>query len=229
MSTMTSIDKAKLYLRDKLESKQKPRPLPAVTISRMTGGGGTSIAHELADYLQKLMPGGDGAWTYFDKNLIDKVLEDHNLPQRLVKHFPEDKIYGYESVFGEMLGVHPSTWKLVHQTSETIHQLARMGQVVIVGRGGNFITAELNHVAHVRLVGSVSKRAERIAKRDLIPKDEAVSFCEKNDKAREKYIRQVFSKDINDPLNYHLVINTDRLADEMVVKLIADFVHRNFN
>lgn len=52
----------------------------AAAISRQTGSGSTRIANKLADYLQAFTPADARPWTVFDKNLITKVLEDHQLP-----------------------------------------------------------------------------------------------------------------------------------------------------
>ena len=41
---------------------------------------------------------------------------------------------------------------LVHKTAKTILQLAEMGNVIIIGRGANVVTAHMNNIFHVRLV-----------------------------------------------------------------------------
>ena len=62
----------------------------AVTISRQAGCGALAVAGKLAEYLQSRSPKGAPPWTVFDQNLMDKVLEDHNLPIRLARLLPED-------------------------------------------------------------------------------------------------------------------------------------------
>jgi hypothetical protein len=52
----------------------------AVTISRQTGCGAFVVAEKLAHYLQEHSSKDAPPWTVFDRNLMDKVLEDHNLP-----------------------------------------------------------------------------------------------------------------------------------------------------
>ena len=55
----------------------------AVTISRQAGCGARTVAEKLALYLQEHSRKHSVAWTVFDRNLMDKVLEDHDLPTRL--------------------------------------------------------------------------------------------------------------------------------------------------
>jgi len=61
-----------------------PSARPGITISRMCGAGGRTVASKLADYLQPHTPAGHN-WTIFDKNLIEKVLEDHHLSKCLAR------------------------------------------------------------------------------------------------------------------------------------------------
>src|SRR5215831_6785250 len=62
---------------------------PAVTISRMAGCGAVYVAEKLADYLEKHLPAPGVKWTIFDRQLMLKVLEDHNLPTSLAKVLSE--------------------------------------------------------------------------------------------------------------------------------------------
>jgi cytidylate kinase len=41
---------------------------------------------------------------------------------------------------------------------------------------------------------------------------------------RERYLRKYFKKDINDPLLYHLVINTDLISFEEVAWMITEAI-----
>jgi hypothetical protein len=52
----------------------------------------------------------------------------------------------------ELLGLHPSSWTLVEHTTQTIRRLAIRGNVILVGRGSDFILAHFSDVYHVRLV-----------------------------------------------------------------------------
>jgi len=130
----------------------EPQIKPAITISRMTGSGGRTVAARLADFLHTRAP-CHCQWTVFDRNLMEKVLEDHQLKKRIAEFIPES----HKSMFGDMLeeflGLHPSSWTLVQQTAETVLQLAEMGFVILVGRGANVITSKLESVLHVRLIG----------------------------------------------------------------------------
>src|SRR5262249_7397219 len=134
----------------------------AVTISRQTGCEAAAVAAKLAEYVQARTPEDEAQWTVFDKNLVERGLEEHNLPQRLGRFMPESWSSEVEDTIDELFGLHPSSWILVRQTAETILRLAKLGNVIIIGRGANIITAKLDSVFHVRLVASLESRIRRI-------------------------------------------------------------------
>ncbi len=201
---------------------------PAITISRLAGSGGRTIASKLAEYLQTHAP-VDCPWTVFDRNLLEKVLEDHHLPKRMADLMPENHKPMLGDMLEELLGVHPASWTLVQQTAETILRLARMGYVILVGRGANIITSKLENVLHVRLVGSLEKRAEQARQVYEFDKKSALEWIHKQDKGRRRYLSEHFGKDIDDPLLYHMVINTDRVSYDDAARLIGNEVIHRFH
>jgi cytidylate kinase len=199
-----------------------------MTFSRMTGAGGLTVADELAEYLQAKVP-RHAPWTVFDRKLVEQVLEDHHLSKRVAEFMPENHKSMLTDIFEELLGLHPSAWTLVHQTAETILHLAQMGNVILVGRGASVVTRELDNVFHVRLVGSVAKRIERVQQVYELDRPAAIEFINRKDKGRRRYLKEHYHEDIDDPLLYHLIINTDRIRSEDAARLISDEVIRRFH
>lgn len=199
---------------------------PAVTLSRQTGSGAMKIAGFLAEYLQKRCP-TPGPWTIFDKNLIGKVLEEHNLPQEMAKFMPEDRVSSIKDMVEELLGLHPPSWTLLRQTTETILHLAEMGHVILIGRAANIITRPMRNVIHVRLVAPLEKRVEQVIAYGNPGREAALDFIRKEDVGRKRYLVDHFKADVGDPLLYDMVINTARFPHEEVAHMIGDAVlHR---
>lgn len=195
----------------------------AVTISRMAGCGAVYVAEKLAAYLDVHAPAPPGVkWTTFDRQLMLKVLADHKLPTSLAKILSEDRTSFIQDTLADIFNVHPTADKMVKIIAETILQLAEVGNVIIVGRGANIVTAKLPHVLHVRLVANLEDRIERVCREYNKTPDEARRYCLDEDPARTRYIKSYFKTDINDPLNYHLVLNTSKFTYEQVARMIAD-------
>lgn len=231
MSDRTSIDRAQTYIDCQLELGIKPsgwrkalKKQPSVTISRQAGAGGLTVADDLAEYLQKHAPKPSVPWTVFDRNLVDVVLKKLNLPARLAAALPEDRVSYVSDMVEELLGLHPPSDALIRQMSATILHLADMGNVILIGRGANVITAKLENVLHVRLVGSVEKRIERVMAYYHLGRKAAAAFVEQEDSGRRRYLKKNFGKEIEDPLLYHLVINTDRITRDAVTSIVGQAV-----
>jgi cytidylate kinase len=197
-----------------------------VTISRQTGSGAHIVAEKLAALLQAHTPKEACPWTVFDRNLVEKVLEDHNLPQRLARFMPEDRVSEIADTMDELFGLHPSSWTLVRQTTETILHLAELGNVILIGRGATVITGKVDYVFHVRLVGSLEKRVAHIQELHGLNKQAALELVRREDRGRRRYLKAHFKTDLDDPLFYHLVINTDLVSYENAAQLIADAMLR---
>lgn len=225
-----NLDKCLSYINCQAipEVKSHPTLKPSITISRMCGAGGRTVASKLAEYLPSRMPDASG-WTVFDRNLIEKVLEDHHLSKRIAQFVPEGHKSLLEDTLEDLLGLHPPTAMLVKQTSETIWNLAEKGNVILVGRGANVVTGKLATAFHVRLVGTVEKRIARLMEVYDFDYANAHEFLKVQDASKKRYLKDHFNRDIDDPLLYHLIINTDEISYANAARLIGDTVIRRFN
>ncbi len=194
----------------------------AVTVSREAGCGALVVAEKLADYLQKFTPKNPVPWTVFDRNLMDKVLEDHELPKHLSKFLPEDRVSATEDFVTEMLGAQPPQSKMVRQAAETILKLSDLGRVIIIGRGGSVITAGMPRVLHVRLVAPLENRIEHAHEAYGMTKAAARKFCLREDLGRARYLKKYFRADVKDPMGYHLIINTGLVGYDEAARLIGE-------
>lgn len=228
MKTGTNADKCLSFVSCELNPRAKSwhpdaKPPPAVTLSRQTGIGAMAIAEELAGFLQASQA-KPCHWTVFDKNLVAKILEDHKLPRDIAKFMTEDRVSTIQDAVEEMLGLHPPTKTLLQLSSETVLHLAHLGHAILIGRAANVITRDLKNVFHVRLVAPLELRVERLMARARLERKAAAAFVRKSDLGRKRFLKDHFHADIDDPLQYDLVINTARLPQSETAHLIGDAV-----
>jgi len=203
------------------------KTLPVVTISREAGAGAVTIGELTAQLLNRDRKEPSGPpWTMFDKNLVEKVIEDHRFPENLKRFLPEDVLPGVTSAVEEMLGLHPSAWTLAQHATETILRLAHLGNVILVGRGANFITAKIKPALHIRLVAPFETRVAHIAEYYHLTPAEAETYTKKADQGRRRYVKRYFRAEIENPLNYTLVINTGRMDYHTSAHVIAEAVRQ---
>jgi cytidylate kinase len=227
----SSLERFNRYLQLQATIQEKvPLPQqPSITISRESGAGATTVAHMVADQLNAIVKPAatEAAWTVFDKNLAKEVLVEHRLPLDLEKFIVEDARLPVESIVEELLGVHPNSWWLAQQTTKTVLRLASMGRVVMVGRGAEVITQLLPYVLHVRLVAPLSKRISHAEEFYGISPNEATMKVSEEEHARRRYLRRYFDADCDNPLLYHLVINTAKTGFADTAEIIVQAAQRH--
>jgi len=197
---------------------------PFVTISRQAGAYGITVSKDLCEYLQKNERRTKCVWTVFDKELIEKVANEHDLPEAVLPYLSEDTVSEIQDTIEEILGLHPSHNVLVEKTGTTILHLAQLGYAIIVGRAANIITAKMPGGVNVRLVSPMAKRLEHVREYYKKSLKEAQEFIRIEDTRRRNYVKKYFKKDIDDPLLYDLVINVDSLTRPEVIRIIGQLV-----
>ncbi len=237
MQVVSPVEKARQYIEshsNRIESSGRNKaikfqPGPCITISRESGAGAVKVSEKVIHFFRESYNGSaDNTWTVFDRNLIEKVLQDNHLPKTLSNLMSEEKYSGVKSMMGEILGGQPGIWSLVHKTTETILQLAQVGNCIILDRGANVITTKLNNSFHVRLVAPLEERIRHIRELFNLERKAAMDYIKKEEEDRRDYLMTYFHKDINDPLLYHLIINTGYISEEKAGKIIANAVINRF-
>jgi cytidylate kinase len=235
MRVLGAYEKARIYIEKHTELSEKEKikirklnPGPTITISREAGIGAEKICEKLISYFKNYSKNESSDWTFFDKSLINKVLDDHHLPKRLSKFMNEEKTSVMNSMMNELLALQPSKLKLINKTSKTVYQIAELGNVIIVGRAGNFIAAKLKNTFHLRLVAPLNERIKNAQKLYNLSKTESQKFLNKEDKSRKEFIFKHYHKNIDDPLLYHLTLNTSLLSFEEIAETIGGIVVKRF-
>ncbi|ADE53972.1 AAA family ATPase [Coraliomargarita akajimensis] len=209
-----------LNLAPRDDASHANRQAPTITISRQSGARGIAICEALHRKLQAHNTDDSLPWTLYDSQLGKKILEDHGLPEYLEKFIPDQAVGEFQSTVNELLGRHPSLYSLFKDTEETIKALASSGHSIIVGRGGNCITAGMSNVLSIRLIGSLQKRHRYLVEKTGSSDETVDKLIKHEDQARSSYVKQHFGKNIDDAYIYDLVINTDHISNEGVAEAI---------
>lgn len=233
--TETEMERCRAYLEYQHNHPKRPSadgvwpPAgPAITISPQTGAGAAEIAEKLSALLQAEEPRDGPRWCVFNRQLVVHALEEHNLPARLAERVPEDRRSYFDDVVDEFMGLRPPSWEIVPLIVKSVLHLADAGHVILVGRGAGVATRGVPNVFHVRLVAGLEKRIERVQKRENVSPKDAEKLIIKTDRGRDRFARAYFHTQVDDDLNYHLVLNTDLVPMSDVVELIAEGARRCF-
>jgi cytidylate kinase len=195
---------------------------PAVTISRQSGAGASTVANLVAQQLDfEFRANPPNSWAVFDRNLLTTILKDHDLSEKLEEFMPEDSRFPLSEAFEYLLGLHPPGWTLREYAKETIQKLARKGNVILIGRAGAIITANMRHVLHVRLVAPLDFRVRNYAQFQGMNTEEAARAVDANDKANYHFVRSYFNTNVRYQSHYDLVINTETNGFEGTANVIC--------
>jgi cytidylate kinase len=196
---------------------------PIVTISRQMGALGEEIAYRTGGILTE-MGQGKHPWVVVDKDLGERVIEDHHLPKRISRFFSGEQTLSIEDHLEGMLGISVPGAKMIESMTRTVVQLARIGHVILVGRAAHLITAKFPRAVHVRIIGSFDRRVERIAEGKQCSRDEAATEIRRVDDQRRHFASTYFQSDLDDTAHYDMVFNTDRISVEEGALLISQLV-----
>lgn len=210
--------------------------MPVVTIRGQMGSGATEIGRLVADKLHI---------DYVDREIIAKVAELLNRLEQdvIAKEMPPGSLLGriaeaFEHNLpistrpeGVYLGVYLPTWEIplddtryLKGLQSIIKELARSQSVVIRGRGSQFILKDYPMTFHVLTVASLDTRVKRVMESLKLNEESAKKEIARSDGSRRQFIKRYFQAELEDPVNYDLVLNTDYLSFEATASIVVDAV-----
>ena len=233
MNTHAYLEHGMAILKTRLETPRKDSPAaaasparPFITLSREVCAGATTVGRLLLPRLDSEFGEPGHEWILLDKDLVTYALRHHQLSEQLADYLPEDKVSEIDAAIGEIVGLHPSIWKLEHQVAQAIVQLAHVGRFIFVGRAAHLLTDMLPGGLHVRLVAPMDTRVRRYLDMHGCSAPEARLHLNHTDEGRRRFVKSHFDRDIDDPHTYDLVVNTGRIPSEGAVRLILEGLRR---
>lgn len=156
---------------------------------------------------------------YIDLSMFKDIFksEDNELKYCSLKVFDEPNLF-QENIKTD-LSFDSERYK--HLVDLIFKKLAQKGDVVLVGRGGQFILKDFEKCLHVRLVAPLSDRIKWVADSEKIDKKTAESKINEIEKKRESYIEHYYNEDIRDLSHYHMVVNLGKFSIQQAAEVIA--------
>ena len=191
--------------------------MPVITIRGQMGSGAPEIGRLVADKLKL---------DFIDRELIQHVADELKLPKHDVvqKETPPSTLWGRIAEAlgrgGPVTGVESAAAYLpvyaipvddaryVRGLETVIKKLAQSGAVVIRGRGSQFILKDFPESFHVMVVAQEDIRIKRVMADQKLSEEEAKKQISDFDNTRREFIKRYFKKELEDPVNYDIVINT---------------------
>ena len=176
-----------------------------LTISRQFGSGGREIGQACAETMH---------YEYIDrKRILEDMSKEGKTWEEKAKHFDEN---------------YPDLWErndwayrgFVALNQSHFLQYAVKGNVVIMGRGGNFLLKKVPFVLRIRVKAPLEKRIERVMAREGINGENAQYLIEKADSEMAKAVYLIYGKDWDDSNEYDMVLDTSIQSQDEIVSIL---------
>lgn len=102
-----------------------------------------------------------------------------------------------------------------------IRDLAREGNIIVVGQAGQVVLKDVPGALHVRIIASLGRRVAVLMEREGIDQRQATARLRASDHARADYLQRYHGANWADTMLYDLVINTDHLALSVIIATVV--------
>jgi cytidylate kinase len=212
-----ALAQAGTYRQHAEEYATPAEPRFTIALSRETGSGATSVANEVGARLN---------WPVYDHELLRRIAQEMHLRVQLLASVDERRRNWLQEcieAFPQSAGV--SEAGFVRHLIETVTSLGSHGACVIVGRGAAHILPAA-HTLRVRLVAAAEDRVSYLSRLLNRSREETARRIETSDRERALFVREHFRKDVADPRNYDLVLNTSRFSVAECGDLVIESLRR---
>jgi cytidylate kinase len=190
---------------------------PVITLSREPGSGGRIIAQTLAGELE---------FDIFHQEMIHQLAESTHVRQSLLETLDERGMNTLEEWISSLVNDrHLWPDQYLKYLMKLVGTIGKHGNAVIVGRGGNFMIPP-ERCLRLRVIAPRRTRIENVARNHNVSRDEAQRHIIRTESERRAFVRKYFNADIDDPLNYDLVLNTERMAVGDAVRTVRGMLGR---
>ena len=201
--------------------------MAVITISRQFGAGGITLGKMVADEL---------GYTFADSDIIQRVAKEANVSTNWVESFEKEagsKLSRFVSsmvskrlldrVLGDERGYLDEQIYLDYLVL-IIAQFADEGDVVILGRGSQYILNDHPDAFHVLLVDDLENRIKFMMDRYDLSRKKAERMVEHEDQRRINLYKRLGKSDFESPNLYHLVLNMGKTNLETAKGMICEMV-----
>ena len=201
--------------------------MSVITISRQFGAGGRTLGDQLSKKL---------SYTFADDMIIKMIAENANVSAGWVESVENEAGTRLSRVISKMVAQKWIDRVLANERGyidEEIYldylviivsQLAEEGNVVILGRGSQYILDDHPDAYHILLIDEVENRVKFLMKRYELDEDQAKRLVKNEDKRRLNLYKKLGKTDYDRPSLYHLTINMSRINIDQAQELICNLI-----
>jgi cytidylate kinase len=195
------------------QQKKYKQPIrPVITMSRLPGAGGISIAKRLAEELKIDL---------FDREIVEKIVENSKASKWVVESLDEHDRSILDDWIRALSEDNMWSYEYLQHLTKVVGAIGAHGHALIVGRGASFILPQ-KVCLRLLVVAPLQTRIDNVVKAYGVSEAEAKRRVMLTESARMAFIRQYFNADMMNPLNFDLVLNTKNLDIDTIVNIVKE-------
>ena len=196
-------------------------PGPVITISRECGCSGRLFAEKLIERINLKISNPSQKWKWVNKEILSLASKELKINPDKIKNLLDaaDKNFLDEIVSSFTVKYYAPDAKIKRAIKEVVRHLATQGNVVIIGRGSEALTQDIQRSLHVKLYAPLNWKVDVISSRDNISKEAAKKIVIETDKRRLKFVEGYLTKDPNKVI-YDIDFNCAKFSVEEMIELI---------
>ena len=224
-SVWTPQQEAKLNAWHKMQMNVDPEsPAPCFTISREFGCQAVAVAEALVARLNSRIAGDP--WVVVGRELLEEVAKLSGYSVEQIEK-SQDTPASLKAIFSMFLDKSRAEETEVFSHMRSVMRgFARRGHCVLVGRGSVFAVQDLPNCINLRLVAPVEFRIRKIMQVHKLDEEDAINYIGLHQQQRDDFIHRFATRNIADPLLYHLVVNNSHLGVERIAELLEEYMIR---
>ena len=202
--------------------------MSVVTIRGQLGSGAPEVGRQIADRLhadyvdREIIAEVAARLHRQEQDVIAKEMPPGSLLGRIVEALGRSGGVGFEGAYLPLWQIPLDDTRYLEALKSVIRELARSQSLVIRGRGSQFILKDDPGALHVLLVAPLEVRVKRVMQNLKLNEEAAKQEIASFDNSSHQFIKRYFQAELEDPANYDLVINTERLSFEAAASIIVD-------
>jgi len=202
--------------------------MAVITISRYFGAGGWTLGQRLAKKF---------GYRFIHEGMITEVAAKTKVPSEQIRGLEErgaDKLMRFLDKIVKTSYVERLTSDkygfvdekiYVDTVKNIIQELYEQGDVVIIGRGSQYILKGFANTWHLLLVGDLPDRIQFMMNQYKLSESEAEKAIKKRDQTRTRFLNFFSGSEYHDdPLLYDLVVNMSRISMEKAEQMVEDLI-----
>lgn len=186
-----------------------------VTVSREFGSGGHEIAEKIAS---------DLGLKFYDRGMLDEIAQEMNIKVEVLEKYDEKP---KNIMLSRKVGKYSSSMEeiLAEMQFDFIRKKAEEGEsFVIVGRCSESVLRNVEGLISIFVNGNKECKIERVMKKYVLSRQEAIRKMERHDYKRKKYHNRHSDHKWGDSRYYDICVNSSPLKVSGTVNVLEKYI-----